>query len=485
LFADIVHEAGVHSGAGQVIIRYELVSEITSLVATQQSSLLLEVAVTVTGSFVPSVADLMFADENCQAAEPGLVDAAHVFAVSGCQAEAFSMSLVNEAAGLMKAGVSGVATLELDLTGPEAALAMTAPDAVSYLIEVSATEEFSGLELSDFAVAGCEFAELSGSTLTLGECPEGQLTATLLTGTIQDQMGNLGPETDLVLSFLRDTIPPSAIWGDPVVELIDAGYNVSLELILDGELVEGAGVEFAADPIGCLPVTTFTESGILFQHAQCTPSLISWVLPPLSLVDSAGNLGPATELSFALTLDAIPEPEPEPEPEPAAQPDPVQNPIPEPEVQEPVQSPVLPESNVSEPTEEQAVTEDPEPQLEEELERILEEEIIQETPSGIAEELVIEVAPLPVPLVQAEEDPSLVIEIEPPVVEPEVKILDELEPVGSELPVATAAPIAQLASLETDAVSQQSFVGSIAPWLTGGVVIGALVFLGYRKMMVR
>jgi hypothetical protein len=78
-----------------------------------------------------------------------------------------------------------------------------------------------------------------------------------------------------------------------------------------------------------------------------------------------------------------------------------------------------------------------------------------------------------------------VIEIEPPVVEPEVKILDELEPVGSELPVATAAPIAQLASLETDAVSQQSFVGSIAPWLTGGVVIGALVFLGYRKMMVR
>ena len=115
---------------------------------------------TVTESFVPSVADLMFTDENCQAAEPGLVDAAYVFAVSGCQAEAFSMSLVNEAAGLMKAGVSGVATLELDLTGPEAALAMTAPDAASYLIEVSATEEFSGLELSDFAVAGCEPDEM-------------------------------------------------------------------------------------------------------------------------------------------------------------------------------------------------------------------------------------------------------------------------------------------------------------------------------------
>ena len=489
LFADIVHEAGVHSGAGQVIIRYELVSEITSLVATQQSSLLVEVALTSTGSFVPSTSDIVFADQNCQAAEPVLVEGIFVFAVSGCQAEAFSMSLVNEAAGLMKAGVSGVATLELDLTGPEAALAMTAPDGASYLIEVSATEEFSGLELSDFAVAGCEFTELSGSKLTLGECDEGQLTATLLAGTIQDSMGNLGPETDLVLSFLRDTIPPSAIWGDPVVELIDAGYNVSLELIFDGELVEGAGVEFAADPIGCLPVTTFTESGILFQHTHCAPSLISWVLPPLSLVDSAGNLGPATELSFARTLDAIPEPEPEPapepEPEPVAQPDLVQNPIPEPEVQEPVQSPVLPESNVSEPTEEQAVTEDPEPQLEEELERILEEEIIQEAPSGSAEELVIEVAPWPAPLVRAEEDPSPVIEIEPPVVEPEVQILDGLEPVGSELPVATAAPIAQLASLETDAVSQQSFVGSIAPWLTGGVVIGALVFLGYRKMMVR
>ena len=264
---------------------------------------------------------------------------------------------------------------------------------------------------------------------------------------------------------------------------------MSLELIFDGELLEGAGVELAADPIGCLPVTTFTESGILFQHTQCAPSLISWVLPPFSLVDSAGNLGPATELSFALTLDAIPEPEPESEPEaepePAAQPDPVQNPIPEPEVQEPVQSPVLPESNVSEPTEEQAVTEDPELQLEEELERILEEEIIPETPSGSAGELVIEVAPLPVPLVQAEQDPSPVIEIEPPVVEPEVQILDELEPVGSELPVATTAPIAQLASLETDAVSQESFVGAIAPWLAGGVVIGALVFLGYRKMMVR
>lgn len=58
-------------------------------------------------------------------------------------------------------------------------------------------------------------------------------------------------------------------------------------------------------------------------------------------------------------------------------------------------------------------------------------------------------------------------------------------PVGSELPVATATPIAQLASLETDAASRESFVGAIAPWLTGGVVIGALVFLGYRKMMVR
>ena len=360
LVTDIVHEAGVQSGSGSVIIRYELVSEITSLVVTQQSSMLLEVAVTVTGSFVPSVADLMFADENCQAAEPVLVDAACVFAVSSCQAEAFSMSLVNEAAGLMKVGVSGEANLELDLTGPDASLTMTAPDAASYLIEVTATEEFTGLELSDFAVAGCEFTELSGSKLTLGECDEGQLTATLLAGTIQDSMGNLGPETDLVLSFLRDTIPPSAIWGDPVVELLDAGYDVSLELIFDGELVEGAGVEFAADPIGCLPVTTLTESGILFQHTQCAPGLIAWVLPPLSLVDSVGNLGPATELSFALTLDAIPEQEPEPEPEPAAQPDPVQNPIPEPEVQEPVQSPVLPESNVSEPTEEQAVTEDPE-----------------------------------------------------------------------------------------------------------------------------
>ena len=495
LFTDIVHEAGVHSGAGQVIIRYELVSEITSLVVTQQSSTHLEVAVTVTGSFVPRVTDLMFADENCQAAEPVLVDAAYVFAVSSCQSEAFSMSLVNEAAGLRKAGVSGEANLELDLTGPDVSLTMGAPDADSYLIEITATEEFTGLELSDFAVAGCELTELSGTKLTLGQCAEGQLTVTLLAGTIQDAMGNLGPETDFVLSFLRDTIPPAAIWGDPVVELLDAGYSVSLELNFDGELVEGAGVEFAAEPIGCLPVTTLTVSGILFQHSQCAPGLISWVLPALSLVDAVGNLGPATQLPFALTLDAIPEPEPQPEPEPepelepepapAVQPDPVQNRTTEAEIQDPVQSPVLPESSVPEPTEEQAVAADPELQLEQELERILEEEIIQETPSGSAEEFVIEITPLPVPLVPVEEDPGPVIEIEPPVAEPEVQILDELNPVGSGLPVATATPIAQLASLETDAASQEGFVGAIAPWLTGGIVIGALVFLGYRKMMVR
>jgi len=495
LVTDIVHEAGVQSGSGSVVIRYELVSEITSLVVAQPSSTHLEVAVTVTGSFMPSVTDLMFADENCQAAEPVLVDAAYVFAVSSCQDEAFSMSLVNEAASLVQAGVSGEANLELDLTGPDAYLTMTAPDADSYLIEITATEEFTGLEPSDFAVAGCELTELSGTKLTLGKCAEGQLTVTLLAGTIQDAMGNLGPETDFVLSFLRDTIPPAAIWGDPVVELLDAGYSVSLELNFDGELVEGAGVEFAAEPIGCLPVTTLTVSGISFQHSQCAPGLISWVLPALSLVDSVGNLGPATQLPFALTLDATPEPEPEPQPEPepelepepapAVQPDPVQNRTPEAEIQDPVQSPVLPESSVPEPTEEQAVAADPELQLEQELERILEEEIIQETPSGSAEEFVIEITPLPVPLVPVEEDPGPVIEIEPPVAEPEVQILDELNPVGSGLPVATATPIAQLASLETDAASQESFVGAIAPWLTGGIVIGALVFLGYRKMMVR
>ena len=58
LFQDIVHEAGVQAGGGQVIIRYELGSEIGSFQAVQASADLVVAHLQVIGSFVPAASDL-------------------------------------------------------------------------------------------------------------------------------------------------------------------------------------------------------------------------------------------------------------------------------------------------------------------------------------------------------------------------------------------------------------------------------------------
>jgi len=484
LVTSISHQAGVQTGAGQVIIRYEVPSKITSFTAVQQRFDEILLGIEVEGSFIPSLSDLVIEDISCVTAEPEVVDLVHTFLISGCTNAAFNVSLAVEAAALVTETASASIALELDLVGPNFEIAEIDPVDHQYLFELTGSEAHSGLSSDDIVVIGCGLSELVTERLSLNQCEEGEITITLGANAAQDSLGNFGPVEPVVFQFTRDTLAPTAQWLEPVITETDGTFSVVVALRHDDTLIEDAAVEFLADEISCLPATTAESGKITFEYVDCVPGTMEWTLPAFSLNDAAGNLGPSSDAVFEVTLVVTPAPEPELAPVLAEAPS-------QPIVQIPSQlQPQMTES-LQPPVEAPQVIQ---PEIIEEILEFIEaEDAVVEQPetsdqesSPAAKQQAIQSPDTNVvaPLGQDAEIESVEVE--------SVEIGNQLEPNTYEDAFVDPTPVtptreqvnAALAS-RTIEPEERGFVSEIAPWLMGGTLAGALVFAAYRKMMVR
>ena len=470
LVTNIGHQAGVQSSSGRVIIRYEVASKITLFAASQQSNNEVLISMEVEGSYIPKSTDLEIADPACVAGEPGVTGSTYVFQILDCVDSRFQAALAPEVAALLIDNTSASLQIELDLAGPEFTFDQVVSIDHDYLFDLVGDEDHTGLSSDDIVVSGCDSTALQNHELSLNDCQEGDITITLASKAVSDSMGNLGPSGPTVLEFLRDTIAPTSQWLEPEITEIEGTFNLVISLRHEDSLMDDAAVEFLTSDISCLPVTTSAKGEITFEYLGCTPGSMSWKLPAFSLIDAAGNLGPASDAVLELTLVAS---VPTPVPTPTA-------PVPEVAPRQPalqIPSQLAPEL----PDEMQSPIEAPEfidPEVGEEiLEFIESEEILpadQESPSQVIPKAPTEPKPTPV---TPESEPAE-LEREATVTNDEVDLLNR-----TETPTRSAY-VAELASREQKPAAPDS-AAWMSPWLVGGAVAVVLTFIGYRKMMVR
>ena len=486
LVTNINHQAGVQNAAGRVVIRYQAPSIITLFAGTQLSNNEVSINMEVEGSFSPDSTHLEIVDTACIVSEPELTGSTYVFQIQSCVDSPFQAALAPEAAALLVDDTSASLQIELDLIGPEYAFEQIISADHDYVFDLVGSEDNSGLSSDDILVTGCDETVLLNQRLSLNDCQEGDITITLASNVVTDSMGNLGPSEPAVLELSRDTIAPTAQWLEPEITEIDGNFNLVILLRHDDSLVEDAAVEFLADEISCLPMTTSAEGEITFEYTGCAPGSMSWKLAAFSLIDSAGNSGPAIDKVLELTLvAAVPIPEPTPEPMPAT-PEPALEVAPrQPALQIPSQlAPGLPD-DIQSPIEAPGFID--QEMVEEILEFVESAEVIpieKESPPKA-------VATVPTRSSEAVSSP---IASKPPLVTPEPET-QELENEATltndeeELPDRAETPaqstyVAELASGDQKPAEPDS-VARISPWLAGGAVAAVLAFTVYRKMMVR
>jgi hypothetical protein len=359
------------------------------------------------------------------------------------------------------------------LVGPEFTFVRTASIDDDYLIDLVGSEVHSGLSAEDILVNGCASVVLLNEGLILNACEEGKITVTLASNAVSDPMGNPGPSEPAVLELTRDTIAPTSNWLEPEITEVEGKFNLVISLRHDDSLIEDAAVEFLTTEISCLPVATSEKGEMTFKYEGCAPGSMSWTLPAFSLIDSAGNTGPASDSVLELTLTA-------PAPAPL---EPGWDFVPElPEnIELPVEDPGLMDPELIDPD----LTD---PGVTDEILEFIENEQTLSTDQESQSEAV---TPIPTqsnerdsPQVQAKPF-RITSELEPEVLESDVKVTNEAEDSldRSSMP-AQSAYVAELAS-GTQKPAGQNLVNQISPWLAGGTLFAILAFIGYRKMMVR
>lgn len=522
------HEVGVRSGSGLVVLRYEILSRVTAFTATQQKKNEIEIQVNVEGDYSPRVEDIVLVDESCQIGESLVSSDGFNFKITDCVSDVFEASFGAEARALLASNGANSVEIALDRQGPTATLSQADSETVDYLLEVVSEEELFGLEIGDFIVEGCQTTDFIGLKLSLSECGEGEISATLEADSVEDSFGNKGPEIGPMFATIRDTTPPTASWLTPTITEEASSFSAVVILEYEDSLLEGATVSFLAEDLTCVPEVTSEENAIRFEINECLEGLLEWQLPALSLTDAAGNLGPSMALDLAIDLVFTPEPEPELEPElePEPEPEPESELVPEQEQEtasesqqerersaeaeqdqsssvaaatpptpstpatapRPVASTPAPETvddstpePVAEAPEQEVPSQGAIEELIDEVENILEAE---EESAGEANPEVTEIVQLP--LVKAEpperdavEGSTTSGEAEVTKTEPNPVVDDQLEPEIVIRPVEV-----NLVSQEV-ATEEPSFIQAVAPWVIALAILSALGFAAYRKMMVR
>jgi hypothetical protein len=458
LVTDINHQAGIQNAAGQVIIQYEVPSKITTFTGTQQRLDEVLISIEVEGSFTPNSTDLEIRDTACVVGEPEVNASTYVFQITNCVDSSFHAVLAAEAAALLVDEATATLEIELDLVGPEFTFVRISSTDEDYLFDLVGSEVHSDLSPEDILVTGCSSTALLNQRLSLNDCEEGDITVTLASNAVSDSMGNPGPSEPAVLELTRDTIAPTAHWLEPEITEVAGKFNLVISLFYDDSLIEGAAVEFLTDEISCLPVTTSAKGEITFEYEGCAPGSMSWTLPAFSLIDSAGNSGPASDSVLELTLTApVPAPSP-PEPAPDNIPLPIEDP-------EPIDPDVADEI----------------------LEFIENEEILPADQESQSE------AVAPVPSQSNEPDSPQIqskpfrvtAEHEPEDLESEVKVTNDEEDLLSRSAIPTESAYAAELASGSQKPEGKNLVDKISPWFLGGTLSAILAFIGYRKMMVR
>jgi hypothetical protein len=473
LVTNISHQAGVQNAAGQVIIRYEVPSKITRFTGTQQSRDDVLISMEVEGSFTPKATDLEIRDAACVVGEPGVNASTYVFRITGCVDSSFQAVLASEAAALLVDEVTATLEIQLDLEGPEFAFVRISSIDEDYLIDFVGSEIHSGLSSEDIFVTGCASVVLVNERLSLNDCEEGDITVTLASKVVSDPMGNLGPSEPAVLELTRDTIAPTSHWLAPEITEVEGKFDLVIVLRHEGSLIEDAAVEFLSNKISCLPVATSAKGEITFKYEGCAAGSMSWTLPAFSLIDPAGNSGPASDSVLELTLTA-PAPSPlEPEPDIAPElPDNIELPVEDPELVDPeLVAPELKDPDAVEEILEFIENEEPLP-----ADRESQSEAVTPTPTQSIERDSPQIQAKPL---------RVTSELEPGDFESPVEATNEEEDLLDTSSVPTQAAYAAELVSGTQKPAGRNLVNQISPWLAGGTLFAILAFIGYRKMMVR
>jgi hypothetical protein len=473
LVTNISHQAGVQNAAGQVIIRYEVPSKITRFTGTQQSRDDVLISMEVEGSFTPKATDLEIRDAACVVGEPGVNASTYAFRITGCVDSSFQAVLASEAAALLVDEVTAALEIQLDLEGPEFAFVRISSIDEDYLIDFVGSEIHSGLSSEDIFVTGCASVVLVNERLSLNDCEEGDITVTLASKVVSDPMGNLGPSEPAVLELTRDTIAPTSHWLAPEITEVEGKFDLVIVLRHEGSLIEDAAVEFLSNKISCLPVATSAKGEITFKYEGCAAGSMSWTLPAFSLIDPAGNSGPASDSVLELTLTA-PAPSPlEPEPDIAPElPDNIELPVEDPELVDPeLEAPELIDPDAVEEILEFIENEEPLP-----ADRESQSEAVTPTPTQSNERDSPQIQATPL---------RVTSELEPGDFESPVEAANEGEDLLDASSVPTQAAYAAELASGNQKPAGRNLVNQISPWLAGGTLSAILAFIGYRKMMVR
>lgn len=230
------------------------------------------------------------------------------------------------------------ATLDIDLTPAEIQFVdeFEETNQINPVLTVEFNESVS--LLADPEMLGCDSFSTSfeGNILSiaLSGCGDGEITVSIGENSVSDSVGNLSPAEILSKTFTVDTVAPGVSTEPAVVEQIGTDANSFIRVTSSFLLSEGRfdpGVISFSGGEPCQQSQNIEGKKVLLVAEYCQPGEISWTLAANSVIDAAGNLGPAVNVEAVAAIPevvVVVEPEPEPEPAPTPAPEPVPAPQP-------------------------------------------------------------------------------------------------------------------------------------------------------------
>ena len=184
--------------------------------------------------------------------------------------------------------------------------------------ELEFNQSVVGLTESDFTVihssGSCEALEIAGTgssySLQATGCDDGRLELSLSADSVSN-LQTTGPiNAKISNSILIDTQLPSISWTNTTPELVTLQFNESIQGLDESDLV-------IQSDIGTCQIEEISQiSNFEFEIAisQCQQSSFDIQLQAESVIDAAGNLGPANSsmTSFAFPSEPTPESSSEP-----------------------------------------------------------------------------------------------------------------------------------------------------------------------------
>ena len=383
--SNVTFQPGYQAGDGKIVLRYSIPATITDFSYIQTSPTEASVSLAF-DSAVTGVEVADFTVTGCADTTLSGADASYNLALTGCEANASVLI----PAGSFGAGSNTPTTeralpLSLDQTPPDVSFQhpeTVSSDGFQIVVTTDATAVIDETAISSIDCVVSSVAEANELMVTTSGCPEGNVAVNFESGFLTDSIGNSSLTQSRSIQVLVDTISPTVSAGENEINEVEIEGQRAIRTLSPVSFSESVLTfdDFVFNGSDqCLPSHTLGDGVINLITELCPSGEISWFLAAGSLVDSAGNSAPVTDLVIALQIPALESPEPAPAPEvvqppvvqpapgpvfiPTPEPEPEPAPDPEPEAQpEPEldQEPEVP----ADPAVDSLVETDPEPQPE-------------------------------------------------------------------------------------------------------------------------